>query len=362
MTTATQSLAHKTLIIVGTVLAMLALVALVLYASDVVLLAFAGILLGVLLDGLASTLAAKSPLSRFWALLVVIAAFAVLLVGAGFIVGPQIAAQTGEMRTALTEGLEALRARLEQLAWAQPLLSELPGNGSLGALSSGALGRLTGTLSTVFGLISNVFIIAFVGIYLAVHPNLYLDNVVRLFGRSRHAHMREVLATLGHALRRWLLGQFLSMSIVGLLTTIGLLILGVPLALTLGLIAFLLAFIPYLGPIAATVPAVLVAFIEGPTMVLYVLGLYGGVQFIESYLATPMIQKQVVSLPPALLIFAQILMGALTGVIGIALATPLAVVVIVLVQMLYVEDVLGDDVTPLGEKEEENTDEDDSGG
>lgn len=355
-----RSLAHRTLIVLGIVLAVATLLALVLFASDVVLLAFAGILLGVLLDGLTCTLVEKTPLGRGAALAVVIVGLLALFVGAGLFVGPQIAAQAGEMRDALTSGLENLRSRFEQRPWAQPLLQGLPGNGDLGALSSGALGRITGTLSTVVGAVANVFIIVFIGIYLAIHPHLYLDNVVLLFARDRRGRMREVLASLGQALRRWLVGQFIAMTLVGVLTTIGLLILGVPLALTLGLIAFLFAFVPYIGPIAATIPAVLVAFIDGPTTALYVLGLYLGVQFVESYLVTPMVQKQVVSLPPALLILAQILMGALTGPLGIALATPLAVSAIVLVQMLYVEDVLGQDVEVLGERDD--GDEDDSGG
>lgn len=344
-----RSYVQRVIIAVAVVLAMLMGLALVLYAVDVLLLAFAGLLLGVLLDGLAMALVRRTPLRRGAALGVVLVGLVGLFVGSGFLIGPQIAAQAGEMRDAVMAGYASLRETLASVSWTRSLLSEMPGGGDLGGLASGVLGRITGTLSTVFGTLANVFIVGFVGIYLAVHPHLYLDNAIRLFPRPRRQRMREATHRIGHAIRRWLYGQFLAMLIVGVLTTTGLLILGVPLALTLGVIAFLFSFVPFLGPIASTIPAVLVAFMEGPSMVLWVLGLYVGVQFIESNLITPLVQKRVVSLPPAILILAQILMGALTGLLGVALATPLAVTAIVLVQMLYVEDVIGDDVEVLGE-------------
>jgi predicted PurR-regulated permease PerM len=117
----------------------------------------------------------------------------------------------------------------------------------------------------------------------------------------------------------------------------------------LGLIAALLSFVPYIGPIVSVIPAVFVALADTPTKVLYVIIVYVAVQILESNLITPLIQEQTVSLAPVVLVAAQLLMGVLVGVVGVFIATPLAVVCIVLVQMLYVEDVLGEAVTPLGE-------------
>jgi predicted PurR-regulated permease PerM len=139
------------------------------------------------------------------------------------------------------------------------------------------------------------------------------------------------------------------MAVVGVLTAIGLWVAGVPLAFVLGLIAALLSFVPYIGPLAAVIPAALVALAEDPTKVIYVFALYGAVQLLESYLITPLIQERAVSIPPAVLIAAQVIMGVLAGAAGVLMATPLAVVLIVLVQMLYLEDVLGDSVSTLGE-------------
>ena len=140
------------------------------------------------------------------------------------------------------------------------------------------------------------------------------------------------------------------MVVVGGLTALGLWIVGAPLPLALGLIAGLLSFIPLLGPVFGAVPAILVALVESPTLALYVVVVFVVVQVLETYIVTPLIQQRAVSIPPALLLTAQVLLSVLFGVMGMLLATPIAVVAIVLVQMVYIQDVLGDRTTVLGEK------------
>jgi predicted PurR-regulated permease PerM len=135
------------------------------------------------------------------------------------------------------------------------------------------------------------------------------------------------------------------MLIIAVATSLGLALLGVPLALVLGIIAGLLDFIPYIGPIMAGVPAVMLALSDSPTQALYVVLLFVGLQILEGYVVLPLIERRTVSLPPALTISMQVLLGSLFGLSGIALATPLAAVVTVLVAMLYVQDVLGDPVS-----------------
>ncbi|WP_420473766.1 AI-2E family transporter [Noviherbaspirillum sp. ST9] len=149
----------------------------------------------------------------------------------------------------------------------------------------------------------------------------------------------------------WLRGKLLSMTVVGAATAIGLTILGVPLALALGLVAGLLDFIPYIGPVLAAIPALLIAFSQGPMLALYVILLFIVLQLLEGYLLLPLIERKTVSMPPALTITMQVLMGLAFGLAGIALATPLTAVVAVLVAMLYVEDVLDDRVNLPAEKE-----------
>ncbi len=139
------------------------------------------------------------------------------------------------------------------------------------------------------------------------------------------------------------------MSVVGGLTTLGLWIAGVPTPLALGLLAAVLSFVPYVGPLLSFVPAVLVALMVSLTKGMYVVIVFGIVQMLESYVITPLVQQQAVSLPPVVLVTAQIAMGVLAGATGVLLAAPLAIVVIVLLQMLYVEEVLGDSVRVLGQ-------------
>jgi predicted PurR-regulated permease PerM len=155
---------------------------------------------------------------------------------------------------------------------------------------------------------------------------------------------------LENALIWWMVGRFSSMAVVGIMTMIGLWILGIPLPFTLGVIAAVLSFIPNIGPIISVIPALLLALLDSPSKVLYVILLYIGIQTVESYIITPLIQKRAVSLPPALLISVQIMIGVLLGAFGLILATPLMVVIIVLVQTIYIQDIIGDKVTVLGER------------
>ncbi|MCB1023830.1 MAG: AI-2E family transporter, partial [Acidobacteria bacterium] len=221
-------------------------------------------------------------------------------------------------------------------------------------LSSKFLTSIGGAFSSTFGAAANVLVILLLAIYLASEPQTYITGLIKLFPIGRRERIRDVAVEIGETLRWWLVGKFFSMLIIGFLTTIGLSIIGVPLALSLGIVAALLAFIPNFGPIVAVIPAVLFALAESPVKAIYVLILYLSIQLVESYLITPMIERETVSLPPVLTIFFQIFLGVLVGGLGLILATPLLTVIIVIVKMLYIEDILGDsDVTlPVGDNEE----------
>jgi predicted PurR-regulated permease PerM len=139
------------------------------------------------------------------------------------------------------------------------------------------------------------------------------------------------------------------MTIVGVITWAGLALIGVPLALTLGLLAGLLNFVPYVGPIVSAIPAVLLALLDGSRTAGWVALLYLGVQLLEGYLLTPLIDQRTVRTPPALLLTSQVIAGVTLGALGVVLAAPLLAVALVTVKLLYVEDVLGDDVEVPGE-------------
>ncbi|MBD3401415.1 AI-2E family transporter [candidate division GN15 bacterium] len=336
-----------------TAVGIVAIFALVVYLlgslAQMLLGVFAGVLLAVLLDGLTGWLQTVTRLPRILTLWIVI----LLLLGLGgligWLLGPRIAEQFVRLSERLPDAYESIRESLRANPWGRQLLQNVPTLDELVTPGSEVMGRVAGVFSTTVGALLSALLVLFVGLYLAIDPRLYIDNAIRLVPENRRKRAREISAAIGHALRWWLAGRFASMAVVGLLTGIGLWIAGVPLAFTLGLIAAVLSFVPFVGPIISAIPAVLVALAESPILAVYVVIVYAAVQAMESYLITPLIQKRAVSLPPALLIVVQVVMGVLFGALGVFLATPFAVAVIVVIQMLYVEDVLGDSVTVMGE-------------
>lgn len=333
----------------GIVLLLLILLYLQREIVHVFLIVFAGILLAVFLDGMAKFLALKTGLSRKLALGLGVILLIVFLAVAEQIAGARLVNQFVQLTKRIPEAFESIRTNLSHSRWGQKLLAAMQKPRQILPLGPDVLQRITGIFSSALGVIGSILVIAFIGIYLSVNPDVYIKNIVRLFPVTRQQSVREVFKALGHALRWWLVGRIASMFVVGALTAMALAIFGIPLALTLGLIAALLSFVPYLGPVASAVPAVLVGLGESPITAVYVIIIFMVVQFLESYLITPLIQRRAVSIPPALLLTVQILMGVLAGALGIFLATPLAVVVIVLIQILYVRDVLGDSPKILGE-------------
>jgi predicted PurR-regulated permease PerM len=318
-------------------------------AFSVLLLSFAGILFAVFLSGLARRLCERTPLSRGWALLLVVVGLAALLGGAVWLLGPRVAEQFDALGERIPGAIEQIRSWLHQYDWGRAVLSSTPQPDQVMSPGSDLLGRVTGIFSSALSALAGVLVVVFIGLYLAAAPHLYLHGVMKLLPEDRRAYAREVFGAVGHALGWWLAGRIASMTVVGVLTSLGLWLLGIPLALTLGLLAGALSFVPYIGPVVAAIPGILVGLVESPSTALQVAAMYVLVQLLESYLITPLIQQRAVSIPPALLILAQLLLGVLAGIVGILLATPIAVTVIVLVQKLYIEQALHEPVSVLGD-------------
>ena len=186
----------------------------------------------------------------------------------------------------------------------------------------------------------NVVIVLFLGLFLAAEPRLYRDGAIRLFPRARRDRVGKVLDEAGEKMKWWLVGRFITMVIVAVTTAVGLKLIGVPLALVLGLIAGLLNFVPYVGPLVAAVPAVLLAASTDMRQAGLVVLLFVVIQTVEGYVLTPLIDRRMVSEPPALSLGSQLVLGMLAGTLGVMFASPLTVVGLLLVERLYVEDVL----------------------
>jgi predicted PurR-regulated permease PerM len=310
--------------------------------ARVFLVAFGGILLAITLRRLAANVARLPQMSEDLALGVVLALIAGLIALGAYLMAPRIGQQVDRLIESVPRSIENLENYLANYGWARNLLTKaqegLSGGGEVVA-------RATGLASRGFGSLVDAVVVLFVGLYGALQPRLYVDGTVRLFPPSRRKRAAEVLAALETTLWRWLVGRLFGMLIIGILTSVGLLILGVPLPITLGVLSALLAFIPYLGPILSAGFAMLMALTVSPDLALYTGLLYVGVQMVESYLLTPLIERQAVLLPPALTIILQVLMGILFGGLGLLLASPIVASGMVLVKMLYLEDFLGESIT-----------------
>lgn len=310
------------------------------HGIEILLVGFGGVLFAVFLHALGEPLRRYTPLRGAWSLAVVLL---VLLGGlglGGWLLGAQLVEQALEVQQQLPAILAQFEAYLRDRPWGVWLLEQAQGAGDEGGADLPAqVGAFLGGISRWFGYLLTFF---FVGLFAAASPRIYIDGIVRLVPLRSRGRAREVLDALGHTLRWWLIGRAIAMILVGISTAVLLLLLGAPFAPLLGLIACLFTFVPYLGPFAAGVPIALVTLLDGPQLALYAVGAYTVVQLVEGYVLDPVIQHRMVYLPPVLTLLAQMLLGVLLGVLGIALATPLAAVAAVLTRKLYIEDVLGD--------------------
>ena len=331
---------RRTAAAAGIVAAIFLLLLLIRSTVQVLLILFAGILLGVFLRSLGDRVERHTPLGSGGSLALVVSALLGLICLAGWYLAPDVATQIDQLIQSLPEIIRQLGARIEGYEWGRRMLSQLPDAAERFARPGNILSRATGAFSTAFGLIANLIIISFIGLYLAVNPALYLNGIVRLVPVDARPRARELLGELGETLRWWLIGRMIAMGVIGLLTAVGLWLIGVPLALTLGLLAGILNFIPYLGPILSAVPPLLMVSTGGTTKIFYVLLLYLAVQTIEGDLLTPLVTEKTISLPPALTLAAQVLLGILLGPLGVIFASPISALALIVIKRLYVEDLL----------------------
>lgn len=305
---------------------------------DVLLLAFAALLLACALRGASAQLSRILPIGPRWGLLIVVLA---LILAAALLVwwrGPEIADQLNTLTGQLRTEARGLWQHIDDTKWGSTLFGHLRDDlpTALGSLG----GYITGVASSTFGIVGSLLLIAVTAIFLALSPKTYLDGAVRLLPPAARPRGRDVLLETGDTMQLWFIGQLVDMLAVTILVGVGLYILGVPLVLALALFAGLLNFIPFIGALAGAIPAILVALGQSPTLALWVAGLFLVVQTLEGNLIAPLIQKRTVSLPPALTIFSQTILGTLFGPLGLILATPIMAAVMTVVRKAYVETVL----------------------
>jgi predicted PurR-regulated permease PerM len=305
---------------------------------DLIALVFGSIVAAVALRAMAAELEQRARVPHRLSVLLAVLLVIALVVAIVMIVGQPLGEQIDLLRERLPQAVHQFIVWLGSHAVGVSLLrlwQEMQAGGA-----GVPWARLASYAGLTLGALGGFGLMLVIAIFLAAEPNTYRFGVLRLLPPPVRPRVDEALQAAGAGLRGWLKGQALSMLYVGTTTTIGVALLGGPLALALGLVNGLLAFVPYIGAIGGGLLAVLVAFIDGPRTALYVALLMVAIQQVESHVVQPLVQKWAVSLPPVLGLVAAVVFGVLFGVIGVLLATPLMVVTMVLVQRLYIEGML----------------------
>jgi predicted PurR-regulated permease PerM len=341
-------------------------------ARDIVFTAFLGVLFGLAVGAGADRLTRLRIPRGIGAPLVVIA-FLGALYGVGAAIAPTVRTQIVELRTRVPEAVDRIEAWVnarpgvaglflgghEVAAPAPAPAPTAEGRTRTSAATVPAVHaptlreriteQLSGTARYLFPFLSStitvaagLFLILVLSIYVGADPGLYHAGLMRLFPRGARDQAGVVLTRIATVLRRWLVTQLVAMVVIGVVSTITLLLLGVKAAVALGVIAGLLEFVPTVGPILAAVPAIAMGFLDSPEKALTVGLAYLVIQQLEGHVLIPMLMKEGMDLPPALTIVAQAVMALLFGFLGLMVAVPLLAVVIVPIKLLYVEGVVGD--------------------
>lgn len=334
-----------------TLLAAAAALFLVWQTVSSLLLVFAGVLFAAFLDAAARTLAPVLPLSRIWRLTFVLMLLSALS-GFGLVWGAgKLPEQTRLLLKVMDAQVDILQEHL--LSYGVDLLGPEWGRdfaqwllADQGRFLSHAQFLLGGASS----LLTGVLVVVFLGILFAFDPTSYRESLVVLVRPHYRARMRAVMDEIGNVMRLWFVGQLIRIILMTLCVWPALYLIGLPGPFLLGLQAGLSNFIPYLGPIVAAIPIALVAMPLGASLLIWAVVVYTIIQSIEGYVIGPLIQRRAVETPPAWTLVAIVLLGALFGVMGIALAMPLVAVGRVAIIRFYVEDYLGDRREPAAEK------------
>ena len=256
-----------------------------------------------------------------------------LLVAFFWFAGSQLEQQVSELSKTLPQTIENAKDRMSQSTIGKKAIDLFQFSGD----SSKSRAIVKRFFSSTFGALSDVYIIFLLSLFFIASPSIYKKGLIHLIPPQGKAKGKEFLDTLHKKMKHWIFGKIVAFLFIAIFTGIALWIIGMPLVLTLALIAGILNFIPNFGPLIALVPAVLIAMMQGANTVWWVLILYTVVQIVQSAVTTPLIQQKMVQLPPALVLFGQVALGLLAGFWGILLAAPVIIIIMTAVNKLYVE-------------------------
>ncbi|HYO78692.1 MAG TPA: AI-2E family transporter [Thermoanaerobaculia bacterium] len=353
-------------------------------AHAIFIVTFLGVLLGLAMSRAADYLERVHIKRGIGAPLVLLTGIA-LCIGLGALIGPSIREQTKELTSELPKAMQQVEKWINQtpakalVAQHLPKEQQQPTGGQQqqkggqqsqqqsppqqqqqqqGGLTA-QIGRelrnatkfLFPIISSAMGAVGGLVIVLFLAMYIAATPKLYRDGLLHLVPHQQRDRAREVLAALSNTLREWLVARLMAMVIIGLIPGGGLALIGVKGAAALGVLAGILEFVPFFGPIVSAIPAIGIALVDSPQKAMYVIVLYLVIQQLEGNVVTPLLLKNRLDVPPVLTVVAVAALGVVFGVIGMLIAEPLLAAILVTTKMLYVQDVVGDDVKVGKEKE-----------
>lgn len=298
-------------------------VVLVALLSQPLLIIFGGVVFAAMLDGGTRLLGRVVKVGRGWRLLIVILGVVAFFVWVVMLAGSELTAQAEALTTVVTTQFNKI------MAWARlnHLIENAGGATEIGKQVMGSLGRVTSAIGTAAGALTSGVMILVIGIFLAAEPRLYERGLAWMFPLRSRGSFYQTMSAMGHTMRRLMAGRLVGMSVEGVGVWLLLWAGGIPMAALLGVLTGLLAFLPNIGAIVSGVLITVVGFSSGWNAGVYAFCVYAVVQTVDGYLVVPTVAKKSVDLAPALVLGAQLLLGALFGLLGLMFADPIVAMV-----------------------------------
>ena len=303
-------------------------------AFNVLLMVLAGALIAVYFHGLGDLIERKTKLSRRLSMILSVGGSFIFLGTLLWFMGSKMQDQIAVLSDSLPNTITAAKVKMDETQTGRKILTYLSGDNSEKLFSTAQQ-----FFSTSFGVMGNLYVIILLAIFFTASPSTYKNGIIILVPPKNKPLAITAVDRISTALKGWLKGTMLSMVLITFMIAIGLTVMGIPGAMVLAMFTGMLKLIPNFGSMAAMIPGVLLALTVSTNTAIIVALIYVISQTIVSNIVTPLIQKRMINLPPALTIISQVIMGTLSGALGIILAVPLLAIVIILVDELYVKKI-----------------------